>query len=142
MAKKFKCLCECPNRPDTGLLLLRLSVGGLMLAHGLAKLSGVDGLVGMFEGAGMPGFFAYAIYIGEILAPLMIIAGFRTRIGALLLAFTMLVATLMAHSADMFSMAEYGGLQLENIYLFFFGGLSLFFLGGGKFGVSSNNKWD
>lgn len=46
---------------DTGLLLLRISIGGLMLFHGVAKIiHGIDFLSGM-------GIFGYAVYIGEVL---------------------------------------------------------------------------
>ena len=45
---------------DLGLLLLRLTVGGLMLFHGVHKLIyGVSGIEGMLAGMGLPGFIAY-----------------------------------------------------------------------------------
>ena len=45
---------------DLGLLLLRLTVGGLMLFHGVHKLIyGVSAIEGMLAGLGLPGFIAY-----------------------------------------------------------------------------------
>ena len=42
---------------DTGKLILRLSLGILVLMHGLAKLSGgVGGIAGMLSGHGLPGY--------------------------------------------------------------------------------------
>lgn len=128
---------------NTGLLLLRLSIGGLMLFHGIHKLiNGVDGLVGMFNSMGLPGFVAYGAYLGEFLAPIFIIIGYRTRIASLFVAVTMLVAALTAHADDILKIGDHGEWALELIGLYLFGAFSIFFLGAGKFAVSSSNKWD
>ena len=128
---------------NLGILILRLTLGGLMLLHGVAKMqNGIDGIIGMFEKSGLPGFLAYPIYLGEVLAPLMLIVGFRTRIGALLDIATMLVAIFMAHSEDIFTLTKGGGWGIEFQALYLFGALALFFMGGGKFAVSTKNKWD
>jgi len=128
---------------DLGLLILRLTLGGLMLFHGVAKvIHGIGGIEGMLSSKGLPSFFAYGVYVGEIIVPLLLILGFRTRIAALIFAFNMLVALLLAHSADIFSVSKHGGWAVELIALFLFGGIVLFFTGGGKFGLSNTNKWD
>lgn len=128
---------------NTGLLILRLSIGGLMLFHGIHKLiNGVDGLVGMFSNMGLPGFIAYGAYLGEFLAPIFIIIGYRTRLASLFVAATMLVAALTAHADDVLKIGDHGEWALELIGLYLFGAFSIFFLGAGKFAVSSSNKWD
>jgi len=128
---------------NIGLLILRLSIGGLMLFHGIHKLlNGVDGLVGMFSSMGLPGFVAYSVYIGEFLAPILIIIGYRTKLASLFVAATMLVATFTAHAGDLLKIGDHGEWALELIGLYFFGSLSIFFLGAGKFALSSSNKWD
>jgi putative oxidoreductase len=128
---------------NTGLLLLRLTLGILLLFHGAAKLSnGVSGIQETFAENGLPTFLAYGVYLGEVIAPLMIILGFRTRIGALLMAFTMLVAIILAHSNDLFSLGKSGGWAIELPVLFLMGGVVLFFTGAGKYAVSSTKKWD
>ncbi len=128
---------------DLGLLILRLTVGGLMLFHGVAKLiHGIGGIQGMLTAKGLPSFIAYGVYIGEIIVPLFIIFGFRTRIAALIFAFNMLMAMFLAHSGDIFSLSKHGGWAVELIGLFLFGAVALFFTGGGKYSVSSKNKWD
>lgn len=128
---------------NTGLLLLRLSIGGLMLFHGIHKLiNGVDGLVGMFERMGLPGFIAYGAYLGEFLAPIFIIVGYRAKIASLFVAATMLVAAMTAHADDILKIGDHGEWALELIGLYLFGAFSIFFLGAGKFAVSSSNKWD
>lgn len=128
---------------DLGLLILRVSLGLLMLLHGIAKLThGVDFLEGMFQNLGLPSFFAYSVYIGEVIVPIMMIIGYRTRIASILFALTMVVAVLMAHASDLFILSETGGWAVELQGLYFFGAVALFFTGGGKFAVSSTSKWD
>lgn len=128
---------------NTGLLILRLSIGGLMLFHGIHKLiHGVDGLVSMFSNMGLPGFVAYGAYLGELIAPIFIILGYRAKLASLFVAATMLVAAMTAHADDILKIGSHGEWALELIGLYLFGAFSIFFLGAGKFAVSSSNKWD
>lgn len=123
---------------DLGKLILRLSIGGLMLFHGLSKVqNGVGGMVGMIEGRGLPGAMAYGAYVGEVLAPLCIIFGVFTRIGGLLVSFTMVMAIYIAHSGDVMKLNDKtGAWAIELQMLFLLGGLAIFFLGAGRFSVS------
>ena len=126
-----------------GLLLLRLSLGILMLFHGVAKIErGVGGIQEMLSRHDLPGFLAYAVFIGEILAPLMLLAGYRTRIAAILFAVTMVVAAWLGHPDELFTLGRNGEWSLEVIGLYFFGALALLFTGGGKYAVSRKSKWD
>jgi putative oxidoreductase len=130
---------------DLGKLLLRVAVGGLMLFHGMAKVRlGVDWIENMIVGASYPGFLAYAVFIGEILAPVLIILGYRTRLAAALLAIDMVVAVLMVHRHLLFSIQPMGGgYAIELEVLFFAGALALLIFGGGKYGVSrGTGPWD
>lgn len=59
-------------------------VGNLMLFHGTAKIvhpESFDFIEGSFSNIGFPAFFYCAVYISEIVDPLMVIIGFKTRIG-------------------------------------------------------------
>ena len=70
-----------------GKLLLRLTVGGLMLFHGASKLmhpGSVDFIGGKLTESGLPALLAYGVYVGEIIAPLMLILGILSRVGGLL----------------------------------------------------------
>ena len=128
---------------DLGLLIFRLTLGGLMLLHGIAKIiHGVGGIEGMLSSKGLPTFFAYGVYIGEVIVPILLIIGFRTRIAAVVFAFNMFVAMLLAHSGDIFSLSKHGGWAVELIGLFLFGAIALFFTGGGKYAWSSTHNWD
>ena len=128
---------------NIGLLILRLSIGGLMLFHGYNKLiHGIDGLVGMFSSKGFPGSIAYAVYLGELLAPIFIIVGYRTKLASLFVVATMLVAMFVVHADDLLKLGDHGEWGVELVGLYLFGALSIFFLGGGKFALSSSNRWD
>ncbi|QSW89367.1 DoxX family protein [Flavobacterium endoglycinae] len=122
---------------DLGLLLVRISVGGLMLFHGIAKL--LHGISFLVENMGA---FGYAVYIGEVLAPIAILLGFRTRIASVLLAITCIVAVAVAHAQDIFSISDHGGYANELLMLYLFGAIALFFTGAGKYSVSKTNTWD
>jgi putative oxidoreductase len=121
---------------DLGKLLLRVSLGAMLMLHGIAKLSGgVDGIAGMLQQRGLPGELAYAVFIGELLAPLALILGLWTRVAALVAAINMGVAIALAHSADVFKLGEQGGWAIELQGLFLFGALAVMLLGGGRFSV-------
>jgi len=128
---------------NTGLLLMRITLGVLLFLHGFSKLThGIDGIFGRMTGIGFPGVFSYGVYLGEVVAPILIIIGFRTRLAALIFAFNMLVAALLSHSDSIFALSRTGAWAIELIGLYFFGSLSLFFTGAGKYAVSTKSWWD
>ncbi len=120
---------------DTGRLILRLCVGGLMLFHGVAKIihpGSLDFIAGMLTANSLPAFLAYGVYIGEVVAPLMVIAGLHARVGGLLMAVNMLFAIILAHSGDMFSLSEHGGWAVELQVFYLLSAVAVVFLGSGR----------
>ena len=108
-----------------------------MLLHGIAKLSGgLAGIVGMVEAQGLPGFLGYAVLVGEVLAPLMLLAGFHARIGGLLVAINMLVAIVLVHMGDLGSLNSQGGWALELQGMFLGTALAIALIGPGRFSVN------
>ena len=121
--------------PDTGKLILRLCVGGLMLFHGVAKImhpASLDFISGMLTANDLPVFLAYAVYIGEVVAPLMVIVGYQARIGGLLIATNMLFALFLAHTGDFFSLSEHGGSAIELQLFYLLSATAVVFLGSGR----------
>ncbi len=121
-----------------GKLIIRLSLGVLMLFHGVAKIVYPDSLGfirSMLEGANLPGALAYGVYVGEIIAPLMILLGIYCRLGGFFVVVNMLFAFWLAHSADIFSLSDHGGWALELQGFYLFTGLALIFLGSGRYAV-------
>ena len=128
---------------DVGLLILRVFVAGLMLFHGIAKVfHGVSFIEGQLTSVGLPAFIAYGVYIGEVIAPIAMIVGFRTRLASVIFAFTCVVAILLVHSVDIFSLNKHGGWAIELLALYLFGSVALFFTGAGKYAISKVNQWD
>lgn len=122
---------------DIGKLVLRLTLGILMLLHGIAKLRyGVGGIENMVVSQGLPAFFAYGVFVGEVIAPLLVIAGFYARIGGLIMAFNMVVAIALAHSSQLFSLSKTGGWELELQGFFLLTGLVVALIGPGKFAIN------
>ena len=121
-----------------GVLLLRFTVAGLMLFHGVAKLThGLGPIKGLLAEAGLPAWIAFGVLIGEIVAPLFVIAGVWVRWAALIIAFNMVVAVALAHRADLFALGSSGAYGLEAQAFFLFGSLSIAWLAGGRRGGRS-----
>lgn len=128
---------------DMGLLILRITLGVLMLLHGISKIAGgFSGIKGLLATKHLPGFFVYGSMLGEVVAPLMILIGFRTRLAAPVYAFNMVVAILMTHAGDLLALNRGGGYALELQMLYMMGAVALFFTGAGKYAASSTSKWD
>jgi len=120
---------------DVGRLILRVTVGGLMLFHGMAKIlhpASLDFIAGMLTANSFPAFLAYAVYIGEVVAPIMVIVGYQARVGGLLIAVNMLFAILLAHTGDLFSLTEHGGSAVELQLFYLLTATAVMFLGSGK----------
>lgn len=122
---------------DSGKLILRLALGVLILLHGIAKLTGgIGGITGMVTGMGLPAPVAYGVYIGEVLAPVMLIAGWYARIGAALIAMNMLFAFVLAHRGELLAMSSHGGWALELQGMYLCTALALALLGPGRYSVN------
>jgi putative oxidoreductase len=121
---------------DAGKLLLRLTVGVLVLMHGIAKVvSGPAAIIGLVEGAGLPGAFGYLVYVGEVLAPLMMIAGWRTRLAGVAVAVNMAVAVLLVHMHELLQFGRGGGWALELEGMFFFTAVAIALIGPGRYSI-------
>ena len=123
---------------DLGKLVLRLAVGVLILLHGVAKLKGgVAPIEGMLQAHGLPAFLAYGAYIGEVLGPLLVIAGFHARIGAALIAINMLFAIALAHAGQVGQLnPDSGGWAIELQAMFLLTALAVALIGPGRFSVN------
>jgi putative oxidoreductase len=132
------------NTDDLGKLILRLTVGLLMLFHGVSKLShGVGAIEAMLVMHGLPAYIAWGVYIGEVVAPLLILAGSYTRLAGLIIAINMVIALALVHSGQFFMLAKSGGWQLELQAFYLMGGVAIMLLGAGRFSVSgSGGKWN
>ena len=126
------------TQADIGKLVLRLTLGILVLLHGIAKLrGGVEGIEGMLTAHGLPGALAYGAFLGEVAGPLMVIAGFYSRIGALLILVNMLFALGLAHMGQLGMLNDQGGWMLELQGMFIGTAIAIALVGPGRFGVNN-----
>ena len=63
-------------------LIGRIMISAIFLFSGINQIVNYDGTVGGMVGFGMPGFLLIPAIIIEILFPLMVIVGYKTRIAA------------------------------------------------------------
>lgn len=116
---------------DTGLLLLRVGAGTMIAyGHGWSKLAGFSEKSATFSdplGIGSLPSLAFAVF-AEFFCAVLLIPGFYTRLAALPLAITMLVAGLLHHASDPFA-------QKEKALLFLVMFLAIACAGPGRFSV-------
>ena len=121
------------NFNDLALLILRVAFGGLMLTHGIPKISMLGHSPIEFPdpiGLG-PTITLILTLIGEVVAPILIIIGFKTKLAAIPATITMLVAAFVVHINDPIATKE-----KALLYLFAF--LIIFLAGPGKFSIDKN----
>ena len=124
--------------PDIAKLLIRLTLGIMMLFHGVHKIIyGIDGVKALVAKAGMWEFFAYGVYIGEVVVPIFIILGLYARVASLILALNMVVAIYLAYGASLFALNKFGAPMIELPLLYLLLSFILFFLGSGRYSVNS-----
>ena len=119
-----------------GKLLLRLGFGGMMLTHGWPKLAKVieTGKFAFGDPIGLgPTLSLILTIFAEFLCSILLIIGFKTKLAAIPLAFTMLVAALIAHGDDPFA-------RKEKALLYLVGYIVIALLGPGQYSLDANMR--
>jgi len=129
---------------DLGKLVLRIVLAALILFHGVSKLiGGVDAIGGMLSKAGLPAAIAYLVYVGEVAAPLLILAGVWTRAAALVLAINMVVAVMLVHAAQIFTTSKTGGWALELQGMYLAAAIAVALFGAGRYSLGGKaGRWN
>jgi len=123
------------NFSDLGLLLLRLSFSAMLLTHGYGKflrLFEPDIKFMDFLGLGATVSLFLAV-LGEFIAPILIMIGYKTRLVTLFPIVTMAVAAFIAHADDPFA-------KKEKALLFLFGFIAVALCGAGKYALDQRFK--
>jgi putative oxidoreductase len=132
---------------SSGLLLLRLALGGIMAAHGAQKLFGWWGGPGLAGTAGMcskmayraPFLMACTLALAEVGGGLSVAAGLLTPLGALAAVTVMINAVYLVHWAKGFFVGN-GGYEFN--LLIMAAALALAALGPGRFSLDHAIGWD
>ena len=132
------------NREDLGKLVLRIALGVILLFHGVFKLRhGVAWIEQPLAAVGLPGFLAYGTYVAEVLAPILLLLGYKARLAALVIVFDMLMAMVLVLRPALFTIKERGGggwsVELEALILL--SALAVFLLGSGRYRLG-RGVWD
>ena len=124
--------------PDTGLLILRLGLAGIVLLHGIFKAThGVAWMSGPLSAHGLPSALAYGVYVAELVAPVLLVLGLWPRLAALIIAFDMVMAIYLARSGDIAKINPMsGGSAIEVETLILVAALTIALAGGGQYGLS------
>ena len=102
------------HHPKAAMVLLRVSLALLMLLHGWAKIRyGIGSIEAKIAALGAPGFLAYAVYLGEVVAPLLLLVGLWVVPAALVIAVNMVVAFSLVHTHQILMLNNSGGWALE-----------------------------
>jgi putative oxidoreductase len=106
---------------DWGVLLLRLSLGIMFLAHSIVlKLFtyGLGGTAQFFVGVGLPAWLAYAVFAAEVVGGGLVVLGIQSRWVALALSPILLGALFTVHLANGWVFTSPNGGWEYPIYLF------------------------
>jgi len=118
------------NFTDLALAILRIGGSALMLTHGIPKIERLFADTIEFSdplGIGAPTSLSLVL-IGEVIGPLFVLFGFRTKIASLFPIATMLVAFFFVHLND-----PIGRQEKVLLYLAIF--IAIFFAGPGKYSI-------
>ena len=100
------------EKTDLATFLLRLGLGVMYLSHGiLLKLLtfGFAGTAGFFVSIGLPGWLGYLTIVAEAIGGVLLIAGWHTRVVALVLIPTLLGAIIWVHAPNGWVFSSKGG---------------------------------
>ena len=129
---------------DVARLLLRLMLGLLILLHGISKIRGGPGFIlDIVDKAGLPAPFGYLVYVGEVIAPILVIIGLWTRLAALVIVINMIVAVLLVHVPQLFTLGDSGGWALELQGLYIVVAICVALLGAGRYSLAGRyGRWN
>lgn len=120
---------------DLGMLLLRLGVGVIFIAHGWFKFADMDLTITFFAGLGLPSIAAYVVALIELLGGIALVVGMYTDLAALLLAIIMAIAVVYVKMLKLnLGLTGDGGYELDLALLV--ANLAILFNGPGRHVIS------
>jgi len=119
------------KQKDLALLVLRLGIGAIFIAHGWQKIHGIDMITPFFQGLGFGKFLVYVVSYGEFIGGIALILGLMTRFMSLFLGGIMAVVLLYVK----FGNPLIGQNSVELDLALFVSFVVLMLMGSGKYGV-------
>jgi len=129
---------------DAGKLVLRAVLAILILFHGVSKIiGGVGYITGLVTQVGLPPTLGYLVYVGEVIAPLLMLFGVWTRLAALVVAINMIVAVTLVHVPQLFTLGKAGGWALELQGMYLAAAIAIALLGAGRYSIGGKaGRWN
>ncbi len=129
-----------PSNTDFASLILRVSIGGMFLLHGVGKpfVVGMDSVIPRFVAQGFPVWTAYFSTGIEILGGLMLLVGLYSRLASLLL-IPVSLGILVYHLPNGWVFHNSGG-GWEYPQSILVSLIVIFLLGTGKYGIKKAAK--
>ena len=123
------------NVSDWSLLILRIGFAGMMLTHGIPKINMLfESPIKFADPLGLGETTTLILtIIGEVVAPVLILIGFKTKLASIPAIITMVVAAFMVHANDPIDVKE-----KALLYLIAF--IAIFLQGAGKYSVDGYKK--
>lgn len=122
------------NNTDLALLLLRLGFGGFLLTHGIPKLQILSDPSSFADPIGVgPTLSLIFVLLSEVVAPILLIIGYKAKWATLPPMITMLVAAFIVHAKD-----DLG--SKEKAILYFFAFLAILLAGAGRYSLDGMRK--
>ncbi len=90
---------------------------------------------------GLPAFFVYGTIVGELIAPIFMILGYRTRLAALVVAFNMLMSIIVAHRDIAFKLNDFGGWMIELNAFYLLTAVAVFIFGAGSYSLTGTKGY-
>ena len=79
-------------------LIGRIFISSIFLLSGINKINNYEGSVGWMESLGVPGIFLIPAIILEIIAPILIMVGYKVKISAALLSLFCIATAVIFHT--------------------------------------------
>jgi putative oxidoreductase len=105
-------------------------------------LNGLGPIKTMLAAHNIPDAVAYGVYLGELVAPVLIIIGLFSRIGGFLIAVDIVITVLLARMADVLLLSPAtGAYALESELLYLVAALSIVLFGAGRISLGGG-RWN
>jgi len=133
------------TRTDTAKLLVRVSVGALILVHTWAVVNGELLIRETLVRWHLPVELLWTCLVFEGIAPIMVILGVYARLGAWLMTFWMVMAFLLAHidTGHLVQLNPVGNAwRVEGPFFFLVLSFVVALQGAGRYGLNIGGKWN
>jgi putative oxidoreductase len=124
------------------MLILRLALGAIMVAHGAQKLfgwfggPGPEGFLGWMGSMGVPAAIGWLAIVAEFFGGIAVLLGAFARVGALMFAVNMLVAMFAVHAPHGFFMGGESGSGIEFTLMLLAASLAIVIAGPGRYALA------